>query len=1490
MQKATVCVSTMSNVLMHVAPGILACIKGSYDARWLERADEVIRHLTASFDIRKPSNEAADDEENNFSVFRDKGGTGSVSALCVGIFRALSFVRSEFASVYAVTPASMAKYVEIGMCPEFLRQKCDMHAHGDSLGERLLTHHQIYHHAVGNPNGENVYNKYIDDCGTIFSHIDKFFSEPAEGPARDVYLVDPFYRCASQRLFVDWLKPDRIRFSPSGDRSIEATVEVSSQAKRTRGKQLKGGALLLGLRPIVDNYHKTFPKNKRIVLKLGVLHDDGSAAATVFEEALAEDSAAAVLKDIESLSEPAMLRWARGRACGACPSAAACAGNTAGSLRAVEVDRYPDGAFRRVQRVARAVGIAEDDKSGLARLRAACAGKTAGIQRAVIGNTAGIQRAVDGNTAGTLRANEVDRHPDGTFQRAQSVARAAGVEEGDEAGLLEAALAWDVHPDDLPLLLDAHLLGRSVKKAHAESASLTEHPSGVEVLAALDTLSPGGCFGVRVLGAFVPLETAAFAGELTPERPDDTQRQAFDLRMRTNEEVVCNLRLLRDHARENDLTFQIIARDNPGAALAQNVAEKAGVYEALYPNTARLDGLEAAKKHGGVWLLGWLLGPARSEKDLDDLTHRLAAEAPYRTPLVACLETAAASLLHHRPDGAPGSAVRSLLDTFEPQRQRQAGDRPPIAADGPPPGGQAEARRVSVHGGNHSAWRDAFEQHAHPGRAACQCSAEEATTDGKTAAAASRASPCLDPKPKFSPAAGCPPRQEEEEVGAFGVDLPPGNDGPLDAPSVKGHGAGALEEALAVCKRGLDMLRRECGARLVGVSRVGLDNVVDPELRDEYEELARGAVAALSGAGSGCGAAAPPPCDVLRVAEWREADAAITFVCELGQAKVTDKEGAADRILEPFDDFFRTRLDFGLAHADTKSNGFFRPKEHQRRFALCNYAPEARGKAPPAGCIACTVLPAAAGEARPAHLHLWTPHADSGAAWMRENRWLQSKRLAVRRRGQMPPASAVSRFLDPRNTQLLRLAARGGWDRAMNQPAAPMQLLPGGCRLPSSFTAEQEAAVRKTWTQRVTAVVGRPGTGKTSVLRQVLAAFQQLKTPAHAMHTAVVGENHAAIGNVMAGLQPVLGTELSKKTFVHHFAPKTRFPDTSDVELIYRPTYPWPKACIVGLTPFCKLMLHPLTPLTDAGRMPLLFYLPSEFDVVVVDEAQKLPLSALCTIVDRLKKETGRLVICGDPLQLQAADGVNLLAWALRGAGGAEKNPDPPSVTTLTTPFRGPAALRELTAGLYPCPSAAVPPPEAARTVLTTEWPEDMRPPYSPVAFGSWLQRHRSMTGLLTVLVPRDFAAVSVVIVQQMREALKWYRVAGTEATMQVLLPRADPSLGGVTVASVQGTESDVVVLIVDAYSPWLVNTNTLNVAFTRAKCLAVLVMPTDFKPSSLKLESDAHRVGYRHLKAFVRKSVQCTVSHSEGSSVFVTPDGTLACADSRLANLSRSG
>ncbi|KAJ9459541.1 DNA replication ATP-dependent helicase/nuclease DNA2 [Diplonema papillatum] len=1246
----------------------------------------------------------------------------------------------------------MAKWVDTGKCPEFLRLKCDRCEHVDSAGENFVKAANKLFEGVGAPDGAKLFGKYIDDEGSVFAIVEQRLRKSPQ----PVYLIDPFYRSRQHRVLNGWLSPERVKCE-RGNNSITATVEVSSQSKRTRAKQVKAGAFLLGLRPIIERYHQVNPENKPIVLKLGILHAD--TGVKLFDEELAEDSAAAMLADIEDLSDGAMREWSRCSTCKSCSFRSACSANTAGTLRAVQTARYPNWAFERVTAISQLTEINIDEPGGLRKLR---------------------------SMLHTLNNSD----------------------------MLAIALAWRVHPADVSLLLDAHLNGKSVKKRYAECPELPALPSDVEVLVTLDTLTPGGWFGVRILNQFMPLK--GFAGELT-KHSLDAKKQAFDLRMCTNEEVRRNLKLLHGHARENNLTFQIVARDFPDASRAQSLAAEAGIEEALHPNTARLNGLEAARK---VEQVRTFFGRGIGTDEGNAIARSIVTEAPYRAPLVACLEQAVLAVFFHRDEGVAGGAVHSLLEAFEP------GYTPP----------DADTSRA------HTVWTDAFKRR--PEAAAAVLDADWAATIPTAAAPADDA--------------GSPIERD------------------------------ILQEGLAACKLGLDRLRAESGDQLVGINRVTRQNTVKCSAREEYEVLARGVVSELTDPEHKEGNA----CDVLRVVEWDELNATITFECVLQQAKEI-KNGSTDRILEPFDDFFRTRLDFGLAHADTKKDGRFRAD--RRKFVLCNYT-EADGQTnhEKLNFMVCRMQ-----QPHLRSLQLWTPFVSTSYAdWMLKNRWLKDSLLTVRRRGQLRTADAIVQFLDPRNAQLFCLATQAA-NTPENKPERAMRELSKSW-YSKDLTEDQWSAVEKAWTKKVSAIVGPPGTGKTYVLQRILTAFQAMKAKNQTMHVAVVGENHTAINNVMEGITQTLDSHIRARTFIHQFSSTSVFSNLDAVEVVARTNIQWPKTCIVGLTAFSKLLKHPMEFLIDATEQRLDFCLPSEFDVIVVDEAAKLPASALCNIVERLKKDNGRLVICGDPLQL-IADRDNLLSWVLRDTAGErvdfteteniKRDLDPSYITKLTQPFRCPPAVQDLTEGLY---SRATRPPSRgtpARNLLVNQWPEHAIAPRSfPADFGAWLHAHRQLTGLLTVLVPEDFTAVSELVIGHLHEALTWFRVGGADATMRLLQAKADRHLHRETVASVQGCEVDVIVLNIDAYSPWLVNINTLNVAFTRAKCLVVLILPTDFKPSWLKLESDAHRVGYRHLKAFVQKSVKCTVSHCEESSVFVTPDGTLEPFDSGLASLSQTG
>jgi DNA replication ATP-dependent helicase Dna2 len=159
--------------------------------------------------------------------------------------------------------------------------------------------------------------------------------------------------------------------------------------------------------------------------------------------------------------------------------------------------------------------------------------------------------------------------------------------------------------------------------------------------------------------------------------------------------------------------------------------------------------------------------------------------------------------------------------------------------------------------------------------------------------------------------------------------------------------------------------------------------------------------------------------------------------------------------------------------------------------------------------------------------------------------------------------------------------------------------------------------------QRLQLVWGPPGTGKTHFLAltilNLMATSYKVGVP---FRVCVSAFTHNAIDNVLARVRSLLevakGVKDEDRSGWRDLLAIVRAADCESLSKVLAQDY-----VVVGAT--CWALHRGL--LDDASVAPI-------FDMVLVDEGSQVPVADGAIVVSCLKPDTGRLVVCGDHLQL----------------------------------------------------------------------------------------------------------------------------------------------------------------------------------------------------------------------------------------------------------------
>jgi hypothetical protein len=477
-----------------------------------------------------------------------------------------------------------------------------------------------------------------------------------------------------------------------------------------------------------------------------------------------------------------------------------------------------------------------------------------------------------------------------------------------------------------------------------------------------------------------------------------------------------------------------------------------------------------------------------------------------------------------------------------------------------------------------------------------------------------------------------------------------------------------------------------------------------------------------------------------------------------------------------------------------------------------------------------------------------------------------------------------------------RAGSGGLFLQMLQQPALAASPLPlpkkvqtGAARLESQlrFTPSQAKAYRTILWQRVTAVWGPPGTGKTHFLASTIvglaAAHAQQRRPFHVLVTAFT---HAAIENLLRkiaqrqqelpALAPGLGVGKAKywqgaKALGIEIVPESDLAGwltDSDQTVLGATAYSCLKKC---------------------DELP-------RFDLVVIDEASQVRVPE-AAVAAHLVDDGGRLVLAGDHLQLppiiagvypEAVPGQPLLHRSIFEAICPRPGSIEPStiLTQLLENFRMNDVLTSFAAHLLYGPRYHCGSPEVASRRLAFESQTDLDPLVGACLDPSFPLVVVVIDGIRAAQANPIEADLVAQLVAALREEMPFtddqaffrhgvFIVSPHHAQIRAIQQelakqrswQCPPFVD--TVDKMQGQEADAVVVSYGVADPelalreaeFIYGLNRLNVAITRArsKCIVCLPRPLlDASPQVLDVESAAAGL------AFMRRLVQCVKEAGE--------------------------
>jgi hypothetical protein len=485
-------------------------------------------------------------------------------------------------------------------------------------------------------------------------------------------------------------------------------------------------------------------------------------------------------------------------------------------------------------------------------------------------------------------------------------------------------------------------------------------------------------------------------------------------------------------------------------------------------------------------------------------------------------------------------------------------------------------------------------------------------------------------------------------------------------------------------------------------------------------------------------------------------------------------------------------------------------------------------------------------------------------------------------------------------------AAARRFTQLLRDPESAAELLPLPARVRAAamkreaalgFTPSQRQAFEAICSQRVTAVWGPPGTGKTHFLAGSIVALAAAHARAgRPFRVLVTAFTHAAIENLLRQLAAHRAPELhiGKAKYWQGGPPGVEVVGDADMGQWLREA----DHAVVGATAYSCLKAR--------SELP-------PFDLVVIDEASQVRVPEAAVAVALVG--TGRLVLAGDHLQLppivagvypETPPGVPLLHRSIfEAVFGKEESPGrprPPSplrrqllenfrMNDVLTGFAG----RLLYGSGYACGSPAV-----ARQRLAFQPPANLDPLAAACldpAFPLVVVVLDGVRAARANPIEADLVAQLVVALRQgLRDAAgKPYRddaaffrrgvfvVSPHHAQIRAIRQELDalrswdspPFVD--TVDKMQGQEADAVVVSYGVADPefalreaeFIYGLNRLNVAITRARCKTVVCLPRpllEASPQVLDVEAAAAGLGFmRRLVAAVEQAGECLTFEGEG-------------------------
>eukprot|EP01059_Diplonema_ambulator_P004313 TRINITY_DN1400_c0_g1_i1.p1 TRINITY_DN1400_c0_g1~~TRINITY_DN1400_c0_g1_i1.p1 ORF type:complete len:1412 (+),score=357.18 TRINITY_DN1400_c0_g1_i1:326-4561(+) len=408
-----------------------------------------------------------------------------------------------------------------------------------------------------------------------------------------------------------------------------------------------------------------------------------------------------------------------------------------------------------------------------------------------------------------------------------------------------------------------------------------------------------------------------------------------------------------------------------------------------------------------------------------------------------------------------------------------------------------------------------------------------------------------------------------------------------------------------------------------------------------------------------------------------------------------------------------------------------------------------------------------------------------------------------------------------------------------------------------TLTDGQMNLIKSVCKNRLTVCCGPPGSGKTVAAQKLI---HYLLGATDDYHICVVSKNVGAV-------ERLLPKDLKASGHVNMFG-------------MWKGDCTAPRVFGMSLETFCGGTQEFKVTMSKEERKSkgeVSVKVPEAFDVIVVDEASQVEGYAAAALLSRLKKE-GRLVVIGDPMQL----GVNrdikwempervplisnsLLMSVLRTKDGRalraahEVSGELADYIIKQDQYlRSDKRINELTRCLYGGSETSVQKSLSRRSDVVVE--------------PKWKCLGDKVGGLLTVYPPASGTSPFDVANDLGEFLMKAYTtsVNGEPPKVHIIMTSQKKleSTRGVEVTTIenfQGGTTDVGIVILERADALtdkrFCKVSTMNVAFTRASHLAVLVMRCDYAPHASIATHEECRLGFAHIKRFEELSTKINLT-----------------------------